>query len=123
MARTRRDIVALSPWRWLLLPLLCERTLAAMPKTGTPAAGAHTGPGAFSPPDLAEPAELDLLDDSESKDMPWPQEQEHSESKPDRQSLLSIAGEHAWTIVSFMVGYAIVQYMLGSGRDPDTKEE
>ncbi|CAE7402167.1 unnamed protein product [Symbiodinium sp. CCMP2592] len=75
--------------------------------------------GTLSQQDLAEPAEVDLLEDADSpKEVPFalPRVQAVAPEKLDSEAgLLSLlASDRTWTVISFVVGYAIVQYFLSS---------
>ncbi|CAE7539251.1 unnamed protein product [Symbiodinium natans] len=108
----------------LLLPLLFTRSLAGFAASKNSAKLAAAG-GTFGPPGLAEPTEVDLLDDSDPpKDMPsiLPRVQApEPEREPEEAGLfLSVlTGERAWMVLSFGVGYGLVQYFLSKG---DTAE-
>ncbi|CAL1145022.1 unnamed protein product [Cladocopium goreaui] len=66
-----------APAFWLRLALLhaflLDRSAASFAKSGTGPSVVATS-GSFSPPDLSEPNELDLLDDSEMPGVPQEQE-------------------------------------------------
>eukprot|EP00438_Fugacium_kawagutii_P018266 Skav220458 [mRNA] locus=scaffold254:301517:303623:- [translate_table: standard] len=110
---------------FLLLGLLLDRCSASFAKGG-PSVVATSG-GSFSPPDLEELNELDLLDDSEMA----PQEQELTfkaprdslDTQPVAEAESLIKSEHLWAFLSFIVGYAIVQYVLGSRSDPRASKD
>eukprot|EP00434_Breviolum_minutum_P037531 symbB.v1.2.033280.t1/scaffold4110.1/size46135/5 len=111
----------------LLQAFLFQRSSASFAKGSGPSVVAS---GSFSPADLSEPNELDLLDDDRemgaSPQMPMlPQEQDlpgdSKEHVRDKEFLFT--GEHAWACASFIVGYAIVQYVLTYTRDLHDKEE
>mmetsp|Transcript_9191 Transcript_9191/g.15665 ORF Transcript_9191/g.15665 Transcript_9191/m.15665 type:complete len:127 (-) Transcript_9191:177-557(-) len=116
-----------APAFWLRLALLyaflLDRSAASFAKSGTGPSVVATS-GSLSPPDLSEPNELDLLDDSE---MPMPQEHElRSDFKEDVRDKEEqfLKSEHLWAFLSFIIGYIIVQYVLGgSTRELDTKDE
>ncbi|CAL1145023.1 unnamed protein product [Cladocopium goreaui] len=117
-----------APAFWLRLALLhaflLDRSAASFAKSGTGPSVVATS-GSFSPPDLSEPNELDLLDDSEMPGVPQEQElrSDFNEDVRDKEEQF-LKSEHLWAFLSFIIGYVIVQYVLGgSRRDPHTKEE
>ncbi|CAE7237041.1 unnamed protein product [Symbiodinium microadriaticum] len=100
----------------LLLPLLFTRSLAGFPASKNSIKLAAST-GTLSPQNLAEPAEVDLLEDADSpKEVPFalPRVQAAAPEKLDSEVgvLPLLASDRTWTVISFVVGYAIVQYFL-----------
>eukprot|EP00440_Ansanella_granifera_P042896 gb/GFBE01046508.1/.p1 GENE.gb/GFBE01046508.1/~~gb/GFBE01046508.1/.p1 ORF type:complete len:149 (+),score=46.26 gb/GFBE01046508.1/:1-447(+) len=120
----------------LLAATLCARVSGGAGfSSGKCQAAVHGAAGGdpFGPPGLLEPAELDLLDDSEgsAKEQPleWSQQLPVKEPEPSEFgrgvqdcAAMILFSDNFWCAISFIGGYFVVQHMTSDSKSVPSAE-